>query len=77
MMNSPASSHADFEPAAPVDVREPGTGLSAHMMCCLEASGRWFPLRCAVEALDAFCSGRFVTTVLLAVIAIGSVSALV
>jgi len=65
------------EPAPSHEAPPQGASLAAHLAHCVRASGRWFSLHCAVEALHGFSSGRFVTTLALALLVIGSVSALV
>lgn len=50
--------------------------LVAHLQRCAAQRGRWFPLRCAAEALDAIVAPRFVTS-LVAVFAVFGVISLV
>ena len=55
----------------------PNASLPSHLRHCIRAGGRWFQLHCAAEALHGLSSGRFVTTLALALFVIGSVGALV
>lgn len=41
-------------------------GLQRHMVQCARANGTWHRVRCAAEAADAFMSGRFVSTIVVA-----------
>lgn len=48
--------------------------LGAHYARCNGCKGRWFSIRCAIDAIDAFVAPRFVTTLFVigAVIGVGS-----
>jgi hypothetical protein len=64
----PMSSHTLSPIPSPDD-------LVAHLQRCAAQRGRWFPLRCAAEALDAIVAPRFVTS-LVAVFAVFGVISL-
>jgi len=36
--------------------------LGAHVHRCNGSRGRWFKMRCMIEAVDAFAATRFITT---------------
>ncbi len=38
-------------------------GLQRHLHECERANGAWHSVRCTAETVDAFMSGRFVSTV--------------
>ncbi len=40
--------------------------LQRHVSQCARANGAWHSLRCTVESADAFMSGRFVSTIVVA-----------
>lgn len=42
-------------------------GLQRHMHQCAQANGTWHSLRCKAEAIDGFLSGRFVSTLVVAI----------
>ena len=48
--------------------------LGAHVSRCNGCRGRWFTLRCSVDAVHDFVAGRFVTTLMIAAAVIGLVS---
>lgn len=52
------------------------TLLGAHYRHCNGCTGRWFSIRCAVDALHAFVAPRFMTTVVL-IVAVAGAGALV
>ncbi|MEO5775009.1 MAG: hypothetical protein ABIQ32_12955 [Sphingomicrobium sp.] len=52
----------DATDSAPMELRE----LGAHVSRCNGCRGRWFALRCAVDAVHDFVAPRFVTTLLVA-----------
>lgn len=66
------ASIADAADTAPMELRE----LGAHVSRCNGCRGRWFALRCAVDAVHDFVAPRFVTTLFIASAVIG-VAALV
>ena len=45
--------------------------LGSHVSRCNGCRGRWFTLRCAVDAVHDFVAPRFVTTLVVASIVIG------
>jgi hypothetical protein len=48
--------------------------LGAHVDRCNGSRGRWFALRCAVDAVHDFIAPRFVTTLVIASAVIGAVA---
>jgi len=48
--------------------------LGAHVNRCNQYRGRWFTLRCSVDAVHDFLAGRLVTTLLVAGAVIGLTS---
>jgi hypothetical protein len=48
--------------------------LQTHVARCERDIGRWFALRCAVESAHQFFAARFVTTLALLLLVIGSLS---
>jgi hypothetical protein len=62
---------ADAPDSVPAELSD----LGAHMLNCNGCRGRWFALRCAVDALHGFVATRFVTTLLIASAAMGLVMA--
>ena len=48
------------------------SALQEHLSHCRGARGRWFSLRCAAEAMNTLVAGRFVTTLAVAALVIGS-----
>lgn len=48
--------------------------LGAHVNRCNGCRGRWFTLRCSVDAVHDFLAGRFVTTLMVAGAVIGLTS---
>lgn len=41
-------------------------GLQRHVSQCAKENGAWHSVRCKVETADAFMSGRFVSTIVVA-----------
>ena len=48
--------------------------LGAHVERCNGSRGRWFALRCAVDAVHEFVAPRFVTTLIIAGMTLGVVA---
>ncbi len=48
--------------------------LGAHVSSCNGCRGRWFTLRCSVDAVHDFVAGHFVTTLMIAGAVIGVAS---
>jgi hypothetical protein len=63
----PAWSTASFGHAPDTSPLELST-LGDHLDRCSGRSGRWFVLRCRVEALQAFMSSHIVTTLVVALL---------
>jgi len=63
---------ADAPDSVPAELSD----LGAHMLNCNGCRGRWFGLRCAVDALHGFIATHFVTTLLIASAAMGLVMAI-
>ena len=61
------ASNADATDSAPMELRE----LGAHVNSCKGSRGRWFALRCAVDAVHDFAAPRFITTLCIAGAVIG------
>ncbi len=64
-----ASIH-DATDTAPMELLE----LGAHVTRCNGCRGRWFALQCAADAVHDFVAPRFVTTLVIASVAIGLAS---
>ena len=60
---------ADAVDTTPADL----SALGVHVDACNGCRGRWFTLRCMVDAVHGFVAGRFVTTLMIAGAAIGLV----
>jgi hypothetical protein len=52
---------ADAADTAPMELSE----LGAHVSRCNGSRGRWFALRCSVDAVHDFVAPRFVTTLVI------------
>ncbi len=57
----------DAADTSPMELSE----LGAHVSRCNGCRGRWFALRCAVDAVHDFVAPRFVTTLFIAATVIG------
>ena len=56
------ASIADASSTAPMELSE----LGAHIGRCNGCRGRWFALRCTIDAVHDFIAPRFVTTLFIA-----------
>ena len=61
------ASFPDAADTSPMELSE----LGKHIGRCNGCRGRWFALRCAVDAVHDFVAPRFVTTLLIAATVIG------
>ena len=50
------------------------SALGEHVDHCNAYRGRWFALRCGADAVYDFVAGRFVTTLLIVMVAIGAMA---
>jgi hypothetical protein len=50
------------------------SALGAHVERCIGGRERWFSLRCAIDAVHEFVAPRIMTTLVVAVLAIGSIA---
>ena len=66
------ASFGDDADTLPMELSE----LGAHMTACKTLSGRMFFARCAAESLHGFVAGRLVTTLVVAALLIGALSAI-
>jgi hypothetical protein len=57
----------DATDTSPMELSE----LGAHVGRCNGSRGRWFALRCTVDAIHEFVAPRFVTTLFVACVVIG------
>jgi hypothetical protein len=64
------ASLADAADTSPMEL----WALGAHVERCNGSRGRWFALRCAVDAVHEFVAPRFVTTLIIAATVIGVVA---
>ena len=64
------ASFPDAADTSPMELSE----LGAHVSRCNGCRGRWFALRCAVDAVHDFVAPRFVTTLFIAGSVIGLVT---
>lgn len=64
---------AAARPERPFDLAE-RLALVAHMQRCAAQRGRWFVLRCAVDALHAAVLPRFVTSLVVVFALFGAIS---
>ena len=71
--DKPSWSTASFRDATDTSPMELSV-LGEHLDACTRAQGRWFALRCSVEHMNVFMVSRVVTTLMLAVLLIGSIS---
>lgn len=56
------ASFADSTDTSPMEL----SALGAHIKRCEGCRGRWFTLRCAVDAVHGFAAPRFMTTLVIA-----------
>ena len=64
-VNSPrwtTAAIADSTDTSPMEL----SALRAHIQRCAGCRGRWFALRCAVDAVHGFAAPRFMTTLVIA-----------
>jgi hypothetical protein len=64
------ASIADAADTKPMELR----ALGAHVERCNGSRGRWFALRCAVDAVHEFVASRFVTTLIIVGLAVGVIA---
>jgi hypothetical protein len=64
------ASFGDSVDTSPMELEQ----LGAHLDRCHVSKGRWFTLRCLAESMNGFVAPRFVTTLVLAALAIGLAS---
>ena len=74
-MSAPASTPPRWSTASIPDSTDTSpmelSALGAHVSRCNGCRGRWFTLRCAIDAVHDFVAPRFVTTLFLAVAVLG------
>lgn len=61
------ASFADSTDTSPMEL----SALGAHIERCDGCRGRWFTLRCAVDAVHDFVAPRFMTTLVIAAAVVG------
>jgi hypothetical protein len=73
VLNRPCWSTSTF-PASGESLATELTMLRRHLDRCHDERGRWFGLRCAIDAVHAFVAPRLVTTLVAATAALGLAS---
>lgn len=69
----PRWSTAAFPDAADTSPMEL-SALGAHVARCIGCRDRWFALRCAIDSVHDFVAPRFMTTLTLACVVIGTLA---